>query len=77
MSIIEQEATEAGVWKERWTDWDAQSLNNMWDVIKPTFESKYCKTKRKKELTWSTAYANMSKANVFKNSRNKEHMNVE
>jgi hypothetical protein len=29
MSIIEQEAIQAEVWKERWTDWDAFSLNSM------------------------------------------------
>ena len=43
----------------------------MWKAIEPEFKLAYCKTKRKGELTWKTAYNNMSKADAFGNIRNK------
>ena len=71
MRIVEKMAREKDCWVERRSDWDCQSLNSMWETIKPDFAAKFCQTKRKKEMTWKTAYNKMSEQNVFGNKRNK------
>ena len=77
MSIVERDAREKEVCKECWTDWDSSSLNRILNDIKASIQSKYCKTKKKKELTWTPAYTNMSKENVFDNCQNEVNMNVD
>jgi len=74
MKIVEREARAKDVWVDRPSDWDHGSVTNMWNAISHDFSLKYCKTKRKKELSWSTAYSNMSKANAFNNKRNKKYV---
>ena len=71
MGVVEKEARNEGVWVEKSRDWEYSSVNHMWDAIGDDFIHKYCRTKRKKELSWSTVYDNMSKANAFGNRRNK------
>lgn len=71
MRIVEQEAKEKDVWIERLGDWNHESVTRMWNAISGDFSAKYCKTKRKKELCWSTVYTKMTEANAFKNKKNK------
>lgn len=73
MKIVEAEAKAKDVWMEKMSDWDYTTVTRMWDAIKEDFNAKYCKTSRKKELSWSTVYDNMSKANAFNNKRNKAY----
>ena len=76
MRIVEVEAREKDVWIERPSDWDYRSVTRMWNAISADFSAKYCQTKRKKELSWSTVYGNMSMANAFNNKRNKAYKEV-
>jgi hypothetical protein len=71
MKVVEKEARAKDVWIDKKSDWDYSSVTKMWDAITEDFSDKYCKTKRRKELSWSTVYANMSTANAFGNQRNK------
>ncbi|KAL7550471.1 hypothetical protein ACHAWF_014861 [Thalassiosira exigua] len=71
MKVVERLARDKDVWLEKVSDWDYKSVTYMWDTIKEEFTNKYARTKRKKELTWSTVYNNMSNANAFGNPRNK------
>jgi len=71
MSIVEKFAREKECWNEKPSLWSIKSVNSMWKAIEPEFKLAYCKTKRKGELTWKTAYNNMSKADAFGNIRNK------
>ena len=71
---IHNEARAKDVWINRPRDWDHGSVTKMWNAISHDFSLKYCKTKRAKELSWSTAYSNMSKANAFNNKRNKRYV---
>ena len=72
MRIVEEEAREKDVWIADPSKWDYRAATKMWEAIKPDFSRKYCQTKRKRELAWSSVYANMSAANAFENSRNKK-----
>ena len=76
MRIVEKEALLKHVWVEKQCDWTHHSVIRMWDAISQDFTTKYCQTKRKKELKWSTVYSNMSAANAFNNPRNKKNKNT-
>ena len=76
MRIVEKEALLKHVWVEKQCDWTHHSVIRMWDAISQDFTTKYCQTKRKKELKWSTVYSNMSTANAFNNPRNKKNKNT-
>jgi len=72
MRIVEAEAREKeDVWLEKLGDWEYRSVTRMRNVISADFKAKYCATKRKKELSWSTVYNKMTQANAFGNKRNK------
>ena len=75
MRIVRKEALSKNVWVEKPCDWTHHSIIRMWDAISHDFITKYCQTRRKKELKWSTVYSNMSKANAFNNPRNKKSKN--
>ena len=70
MSVVEKEARQKQVWVQNHSSWDYCAITEMWDAIKEDFTAKYGKTKRKKELAWTSVYANMSKAKAFGNRRN-------
>ena len=71
MRIVEAEAREKeDVWLEKLGDWEYRSITRMWNVISADFKAKYCATKRKKELSWSTVYNKMTQANALGNKRN-------
>ena len=71
MKIVEKMARENDCWIDKPSMWEHRSINRMWETIREEFTAKYCQSKRKKEMTWKTAYNNMSKANAFGNKRNK------
>ena len=71
MRVVEAEARQKQVWVEKPSRWDYSAITQMWDAIKEDFLAKYGKTKRKKELAWTSVYTNMTKANAFGNRRNK------
>jgi len=74
MRIVEEFARERDCWIEKESDWDYWSLNKMWETIKPDFTANFCVTNRKKEMSWKTAYNNMSKMNAFKHYRNRQQL---
>ena len=61
MKVVEREARAKDVWIEKASDWEYRSVTRMWDAISEDFSKKYCKTKRKKELQWTSAYNKMSR----------------
>ena len=69
MSIIEKFVEAKDCWIKTPRDWDITSINTMWLTIKPEFTDKYCQSNRKKEMTWKTAYNNMSSQNTFENPK--------
>ena len=75
ISVVEDEARKKQVWVENPSSWDYRAITEMWDTIKEDFTTKYDKTKRKKELAWTSVYSNMSKAKAFANKRNKANKN--
>ena len=72
MRVVEKMAKKKRSWIGKMGDWDYDKVIKMWDDISPEFEQLYCQTKRRKQITYSTVYANMTKVNAFNNPRNKK-----
>ena len=70
MGVVQKYAEGTDLWIKDPCGWDIKSVNKMWEAIKPEFTRRFCQTNRKKELTWKTAYNNMSKSHAFGNERN-------
>lgn len=71
MAVVKRYAVEKNVWNEKASEWSAAKVMKMWDAISEDFTAAFCQTNRNHELSWSTIYTNMSKANAFRNQRNK------
>ena len=65
MRVVEREARAKGVWIERKSKADQKLVMQLWEGIREEFTAKYCKSKRKNELTWSTVYGKMTKEKAF------------
>ncbi|GFH55956.1 hypothetical protein CTEN210_12433 [Chaetoceros tenuissimus] len=74
MTVVERIAKENKIWKKKNERWNLDSVNKLWLKVGPIIFTKFGidKSNRPTQDSWKTAYNKMSKADAFKNIRNKK-----